>query len=322
MAGGALDRARHGRLRGRADTLLLPWGDERERERSHAHRRGARHAHVPERQPLDRVASLIAGASFVIGVDTGLLHLAAALGVPLVVDLRRQRTRSHRPGGAGPDRGGRRQGRDAVGRRSDRRARTDRLSESNRLCRRSRRSGQRAAGGRRDLLDRDVAHAAMMPEAADRLVAGPAGELGRGLDHRRDRIERRPVPRAGRPEDADRRRADRRRDMQQAGIVRDRGLRGGERQDGVAQVGAGQVADMLAGRPPRSRRRARFSPGPPITQTALPAAASCRASSGVIGRRPALRRPDRAGSERHRRAAVGGETQPLPPGGHLGRAEP
>jgi heptosyltransferase-1 len=30
------------------------------------------------------MARLIAGASFVVGVDTGLLHLAAALGVPLV----------------------------------------------------------------------------------------------------------------------------------------------------------------------------------------------------------------------------------------------
>jgi heptosyltransferase-1 len=30
------------------------------------------------------VARLVAGASFVVGVDTGLLHLAAALGVPLV----------------------------------------------------------------------------------------------------------------------------------------------------------------------------------------------------------------------------------------------
>ena len=39
---------------------------------------------VPERQPLDRMAHLVAGASFVVGVDTGLLHLAAALGVPLV----------------------------------------------------------------------------------------------------------------------------------------------------------------------------------------------------------------------------------------------
>lgn len=41
-------------------------------------------AEVPERQPLDRVARLVAGASFVIGTDTGLLHLAAAFGVPLV----------------------------------------------------------------------------------------------------------------------------------------------------------------------------------------------------------------------------------------------
>ena len=39
---------------------------------------------MPERRPLDQVAALIAGASVVIGVDTGLLHVAAALGVPLV----------------------------------------------------------------------------------------------------------------------------------------------------------------------------------------------------------------------------------------------
>jgi heptosyltransferase-1 len=39
---------------------------------------------VPDRAPLDAVARLIAGAAFVVGVDTGLLHLAAALGVPLV----------------------------------------------------------------------------------------------------------------------------------------------------------------------------------------------------------------------------------------------
>jgi heptosyltransferase-1 len=35
-------------------------------------------------QPLDAVARAIGGADIVIGVDTGLLHLAAALGVPLV----------------------------------------------------------------------------------------------------------------------------------------------------------------------------------------------------------------------------------------------
>ena len=71
-------------LAGRADTLVLPWGDERERARSARIAAALGNARVPERQSLDRVAALIAGASFVVGVDTGLLHLAAALGVPLV----------------------------------------------------------------------------------------------------------------------------------------------------------------------------------------------------------------------------------------------
>ena len=37
-----------------------------------------------EGRPLDEVAALVAGAAVVVGVDTGLLHVAAALGVPLV----------------------------------------------------------------------------------------------------------------------------------------------------------------------------------------------------------------------------------------------
>ena len=41
-------------------------------------------ARVPERVPLDEVARLLAGAKLVVGVDTGLSHLAAALGVPLI----------------------------------------------------------------------------------------------------------------------------------------------------------------------------------------------------------------------------------------------
>jgi heptosyltransferase-1 len=64
--------------------LVLPWGNEAERIRSENIARYVRSAHVPERAPLDQVAKLIAGAQFVIGVDTGLMHLAAALGVPLV----------------------------------------------------------------------------------------------------------------------------------------------------------------------------------------------------------------------------------------------
>lgn len=39
---------------------------------------------VPPLQPIDGVARLIARASLVVGVDTGLLHLAAAFAIPLV----------------------------------------------------------------------------------------------------------------------------------------------------------------------------------------------------------------------------------------------
>ena len=37
-----------------------------------------------DRQPMDHVAQLIAGAAIVVGVDTGLLHLAAACRTPLL----------------------------------------------------------------------------------------------------------------------------------------------------------------------------------------------------------------------------------------------
>lgn len=63
---------------------VLPWGNAREQERSHAIAAALPQATVPDIQPLDAVARLLAGASLVVGVDTGLLHLTAALGVPLV----------------------------------------------------------------------------------------------------------------------------------------------------------------------------------------------------------------------------------------------
>lgn len=64
--------------------LLLPWGTEAERVRSEYIAAAVPGARVPDRAPLDQVAKLIAGAQFVVGVDTSLLHLAAALGVPVV----------------------------------------------------------------------------------------------------------------------------------------------------------------------------------------------------------------------------------------------
>jgi len=75
-------------VRDRGYDVVLPWGTPAERVRSDtiaaAAGIGPAHGTVPDRQPLDAVAALIAGTSFVIGVDTGLLHIAAALGVPLV----------------------------------------------------------------------------------------------------------------------------------------------------------------------------------------------------------------------------------------------
>jgi heptosyltransferase-1 len=63
---------------------VLPWGTEIERARSVRIAAQVPGARVPGREPLEQVTKLIAGAQYVVGVDTGLLHLAAALGVPLV----------------------------------------------------------------------------------------------------------------------------------------------------------------------------------------------------------------------------------------------
>ena len=52
--------------------------------------------------PARLSALLIAGASFVVGVDTGILHLAAAIGVPLVAIFCGSRPQLTGPLGAGP----------------------------------------------------------------------------------------------------------------------------------------------------------------------------------------------------------------------------
>jgi heptosyltransferase-1 len=83
-------------------TLMLPWGSEAERQRSERLAAALPRAHVPVRAPLDAVARLIAGAQFVIGVDTGLMHLAAALGVPLVAIFAGSKPGLTGPVGSGP----------------------------------------------------------------------------------------------------------------------------------------------------------------------------------------------------------------------------
>lgn len=65
-------------------SCILPWGSVEERERSERIASGIAGAVVPSKLDLDAMAALIAGARFVIGVDTGLMHLAAALSKPVV----------------------------------------------------------------------------------------------------------------------------------------------------------------------------------------------------------------------------------------------
>ncbi len=71
-------------LRGQGLDVLLPWGSESERLRSERIAAAIPGSRVLERKPLNETAKVIANASLVIGVDTGLLHLAAAYGVPLI----------------------------------------------------------------------------------------------------------------------------------------------------------------------------------------------------------------------------------------------
>jgi heptosyltransferase-1 len=89
-------------LAGAGFDLVLPWGTEAERARSKQMAAALPRARVPKRAPLDQVAGLIAGAALVVGVDTGLLHLAAALGVPLVAIFAGSKPDLTAPVGSGP----------------------------------------------------------------------------------------------------------------------------------------------------------------------------------------------------------------------------
>ena len=89
-------------LSARGYDLVIPWGNEAERARSLAICARVARASAPDRRPLDEVAQLIAGARFVVGVDTGLVHLAAALGVPLVAVFAGTEPGLYGPMGTGP----------------------------------------------------------------------------------------------------------------------------------------------------------------------------------------------------------------------------
>ena len=64
--------------------VLLPSGNAAEAARSERLAHGIVGARAAARQTLSETASLLARADLVCGVDTGLVHLAAALGVPTI----------------------------------------------------------------------------------------------------------------------------------------------------------------------------------------------------------------------------------------------
>jgi heptosyltransferase-1 len=69
-------------LASRGFTCVLPWGAATEGERSHRLVQQIPQAIAPERMDLSTLAALLAQAQLVIGTDTGLTHLAGALGAP------------------------------------------------------------------------------------------------------------------------------------------------------------------------------------------------------------------------------------------------
>jgi heptosyltransferase-1 len=71
-------------LLARGITPVLPWGSAEERRTSDALASALGTAQVPDRLSLPQAAGLLKGARCVVGVDTGLAHLAVALGTPTV----------------------------------------------------------------------------------------------------------------------------------------------------------------------------------------------------------------------------------------------
>src|SRR5690606_10071314 len=82
--------------------VVLPWGTEAERVRAERVAKAIKGSRVLPRRPLDEAAATLAGAALVAGVDTGLLHLAAAYRVPLIGIFTASDPGLTGPVGAGP----------------------------------------------------------------------------------------------------------------------------------------------------------------------------------------------------------------------------
>lgn len=64
--------------------VKLPWGSEQERHQAEAIAKGIEGVQVLQKMTLGKLSEKLKSASLVVGVDTGITHLAAALYLPLV----------------------------------------------------------------------------------------------------------------------------------------------------------------------------------------------------------------------------------------------
>ena len=81
---------------------VLPWGSDEEQARARRIAATLARAVVPPRMPLEHAAGLIGHARVVVGLDTGLMHLAAALRVPVVGLFCDSEPLDAHPRGSGP----------------------------------------------------------------------------------------------------------------------------------------------------------------------------------------------------------------------------
>lgn len=70
------------RIAGEYPQILLPWGNDTERQRAERIASQIPHAIVLPRLNLTQLAQLIQKSKAVIGLDTGLMHLGVGLGIP------------------------------------------------------------------------------------------------------------------------------------------------------------------------------------------------------------------------------------------------
>ncbi len=89
-------------LESRGLICVLPWGDEAERARAGRLAASLERAVVAPRLSIEDAARLIGHARAVVGLDTGLMHLAAALGTPVVGIYASSEPARTGPSGAGP----------------------------------------------------------------------------------------------------------------------------------------------------------------------------------------------------------------------------